>query len=156
MFVVRDWWSVMLAAAGIDPLMQLCSRVHPTLPWPFKKQDYRVASRCRRSRRMRLDWSRTMANGSPAYPRRWHCRQRTGYCSSSSRSISLKRKRERRKLEEEHSGQITAVHRLPIPKVTGVISGRSTFAALPLRNHFEVNPASAGPTLACGPRPFVG
>jgi hypothetical protein len=73
----------------------------------------RVASCSRRSRRMRLACISAKARGHPAYWRRWHWRQRTGYCKSNRRSKSFIRKRDRRKLEEEHSGQVTGIHRLP-------------------------------------------
>jgi hypothetical protein len=63
---------------------------------------------------MRLACISIKAKGHPAYWRRWHWRQRTGYCNSNNRSKSLMRKRDRRKLEEEHSGQVTGIHRLPL------------------------------------------
>jgi hypothetical protein len=81
---------------------------------------YRVASCSRRSRRIRLACLSTIARAKPAYVRWWQLRQRTGYCSSSSRSTSFIRKRDKRKLEEEHSEQVTGVHRLLLPKAKAV------------------------------------
>jgi hypothetical protein len=56
----------------------------------------------------RRAWYKASASGRPTNVRRRQFRQRTGYCSSASRSRSVHRNRESRKLDEEHSTQVTA------------------------------------------------
>jgi hypothetical protein len=55
----------------------------------------------------RRAWYSASASGRPTNVRRRQLRHRTGYCSSASRSKSLNRKRDSRKLDEPQSTHVT-------------------------------------------------
>src|ERR1700753_3104121 len=103
---------------------------------------------------MRLACISMRAKGHPAYWRRGHGRQRTGYCSRSNRSKSLMRKRDIRKLEEEHSGQVTGIHRLPLREaIIYPARARATLACL--QGVFGVGRAFAAEGQAISPAVHV-
>lgn len=63
----------------------------------------------------RRAWYSARASGNPTNVRRRQFRHRTGYCSSANRSRSLQRKRDSRKLDEEHSEHVMTLLLLHTP-----------------------------------------